>query len=198
MGKPLQIAVDYDDTISYFQTYAVNRVNKELGTSIEVTDIHTWDISKCFTKEVSDMMTRIYEGDANYQEVLPNESAINTLHALHNAGHTITILTAGYGKSSIVKDKIEWMERYLPFMNLKNIAFIGNKDITFGDVIIDDGWHNLVNARYTRKILIPYEWNRKEYLKYLTEFGAVGCDIIRTGDWNTIYDICDKVSTFKN
>ena len=198
MGKPLQITVDFDDTICYFQQHVLNRVNSELGTSVELSDITSWGLDGCLTEDVVTAMTQIYEGGANYSEVLPNESAINALHALHNDGHNITIVTAGFGKSDIVKQKIEWLEKYLPFISLKDIAFLGNKGITFGDIIIDDGWHNLVDARYGRKILIPYEWNRKEYLKYLTEFGTVGCDIIRTGDWKTIYEICDKTSTFKN
>ncbi|HPJ87249.1 MAG TPA: hypothetical protein PLU55_03995, partial [Candidatus Pacearchaeota archaeon] len=141
-------------------------------------------------KEIVKAIYQIYDGDTNYQEVLANFNAINTLHSLHNDGHYITILTSGFGKSNIVKQKIEWLERYLPFLSIKNIAFVGNKNITFGDVIIDDAWHNIVNAKYDCKILIPYEWNRKEFEKS-------GIDIIRTDDWNRIYTICNDFSLKK-
>lgn len=190
LRKSLNISVDFDDTISYYQQYVMRKVNKELGTFLDVSDIIDWDLNKCFTKEIVKAIYQIYDGDTNYQEVLANFNAINTLHSLHNDGHYITILTSGFGKSNIVKQKIEWLERYLPFLSIKNIAFVGNKNITFGDVIIDDAWHNIVNAKYDCKILIPYEWNRKEFEKS-------GIDIIRTDDWNRIYTICNDFSLKK-
>ena len=74
--------------------------------------------------------------------------------------------------------------KYYPFLTWKNIIVTSNKKIIKGDVLIDDGIHNLEGADY-EKILVSAPYN--EY------YDAEGNGMHRVHSWNEIENVLVKM-----
>ena len=68
--------------------------------------------------------------------------------------------------------------RYYPFLNWKDIIITADKHLIRGDVLIDDGVHNLLGGDY-RKILVTAPYNES--------FDAEANGMIRVSSWEEIY-----------
>ena len=66
-----------------------------------------------------------------------------------------------------------------PFLNKEQIIRENNKQTVFGDVLIDDGVHNLIGGKY-RKFLFNQPSN--------AEFREENYDITRVYSWKEIYE----------
>ena len=55
---------------------------------------------------------------------------------------------------------MKWLDEYFPFIDSKKIVFCNDKSLIRADVLIDDGWHNLVNFEGI-KILYDYPYNQE-------------------------------------
>jgi len=70
-----------------------------------------------------------------FRNAKPVNEVIDKLRTLCDNGHNLYILSAS--PNSICNDeKINWLKMYMPFINQKNIYFVGNKD--FKSVMIKD------------------------------------------------------------
>lgn len=61
---------------------------------------------------------------------------------------------------STVPDKAEWLLEHFPHIPIKHFIPCYNKFMVKGDVLLDDGYHNLINFNGTR-ILFSKPWNRQ-------------------------------------
>lgn len=78
------------------------------------------------------------------------------------------------------KTKVERLLELFPFLDWEHIIITSNKQMVRGDVLIDDGPHNLVGGEYF-KILFDRPHNRS--------FDHVANDTLRVSTWEEI----DKV-----
>ena len=74
--------------------------------------------------------------------------------------------------------KVERLLEMFPFLDWNHIIITSNKQMVCGDILIDDGPHNLVGGKYF-KILYDRPHNRK--------FDAGANNALRLYTWDEIY-----------
>lgn len=77
----------------------------------------------------------------------------------------------------------EVLFKYFPFISWNDVIIIAHKQLIKGDVLVDDGVHNLEGGDYA-KILVDSPHNRG--------YDAEANGMIRLNNWDDIYHaICD-------
>ena len=126
----------------------------------------------------SDMATGIRrDGEPGFwKTVEPIPGAAEALQRLMRDGHDVYIVTATTYRS--VPEKMDdLLFRYFPFLSWDQVIITRNKQMIRGDVLIDDGIHNLEGGDYA-KILMTAPHNR--------DYDAKANGMIRVENWDQI------------
>lgn len=169
----LKILIDADDVAETLQYSWVNAVNKKYGTSATVEDVTDWDVSKAFPTLTKQQVYGVLQEDDMWANLTPTPGAQEYMKRLHDEGHELYIVTATDFRTCRVK--IERILELFPFLDAEHIIIAHNKQMVTGDVLIDDGPHNLVNGPYFR-ILFDQPHNRGIDEKKYGMYRAVGWD----------------------
>ena len=99
--------------------------------------------------------------------------AAEALRRFMDAGHEVIIVTATPFDSA--PEKISgWLFSHFPFLKWDQVIITGKKQLIRGDVLIDDGVHNLEGGDYV-KILMTAPHN--------VSYNAAANGMIRVYDW---------------
>lgn len=173
----MTILVDMDDVIEQLVAGWVEYLNKRYGTAVTPADVHDWNMSKAFPMLTREQVYAAVEDDCLWDLVRPMPGAAEALQKLMNEGHSVYIVTAtGYQTLRAKMEKV--LFRYFPFITWKQVIITENKHLINGDVLIDDGPHNLTGGTY-RKIL--FDANHNHWFDEKT-VGAV-----RVYNWDEAY-----------
>ena len=177
--KRLTILVDMDDTIEDLLGAWVSYLNKVHGTTIQKDDVFDWDISKSFpTLDKQQIFAPLYQ-DSFWLSVKPIEDAPRALQKLINDGHKIYIVTtSSYETIHTKMEKV--LFKYFPFLSWDDVIITSNKQLINGDVLVDDGVHNLEGGAYLR-ILMDAPHNRS--------YDAEENEMIRVKNWDEAYTV---------
>lgn len=75
--------------------------------------------------------------------------------------HDVYIATCPWHTSdNCISEKIQWIEKYLPFFDRQKIIFACDKKRLSGDIIIDDSPKHLENNNCDTTIAFDYPYNR--------------------------------------
>ena len=176
------ILVDMDDTIEQLLQAWVDGVNKKYGRSASCDDITDWNVSKAFPGLSWEEVYTVPIEPGFWGRVLPIPGAVEGLKALIDRGHEVYIVTATYYESVEEKMK-DLLFRYFPFLSWSQVILTGRKQLIRGDVLIDDGIHNLEGGDY-RKILFTAAHNRF--------YDAEAHGMIRVNTWEEAVEVIDK------
>ena len=179
--KRMTILVDMDDTIEQLVQALVKKTNEKYCRCATVDDVTDWSIVCAFPglqkKQVLDFMC-----DPDFWDgVKPMPGAPEALKHFMDEGHRVYIVTAT--ESDHLEGKMEKvLFRYFPFLSWSQVIITCNKQMIRGDVLIDDGIHNLEGGEY-RKILFTAPWNR--------EYDAEANGMVRVHSWEEAVRIVD-------
>ena len=179
----MTILVDMDDTIEQLLKALVNRANERFHRSVSVEDVTDWSIVCAFPgiekKQILDFMR---EPDF-WKDVEPVPGAAEALKHFMDEGHQVYIVTAT--ESEHVNEKMKGvLYKYFPFISWDHVIVTSRKQMIRGDILIDDGIHNLEGGEY-RKILFTAPYNRN--------YDAETNGMIRVHNWNEIVEIIDHM-----
>jgi len=179
----MTILVDMDDTIEQLLKALVNRANERFHRSVSVEDVTDWSIVCAFPgiekKQILDFMR---EPDF-WKDVEPVPGAAEALKHFMDEGHQVYIVTAT--ESEHVNEKMKGvLYKYFPFISWDHVIVTSRKQMIRGDILIDDGIHNLEGGEY-RKILFTAPYNRN--------YDAETNGMIRVHNWNEIVEIIDRM-----
>ena len=180
----MTILVDMDDVLEDFIEGFVDFVNKRHGTSVTPEDIREWDMTKAFkTIPKEKLYSAEFEEDI-WNNVKPKKGAPETLKKLIDEGHRVYVVTATYYQSLRAKmDNV--LFRYFPYLKWEDVIITFNKQMIKGDVLIDDGPHNLIGGDY-KKILFDSYHNKN--------FDESSIGAVRAYDWDDIYRLIKEMS----
>lgn len=180
--KKLTILVDMDDCIENLSDVWIDLLNKTHGTAVNRNDISNWDMSIAFpTLKEEDIYAPI-SSEELWKRVTPLPGAVEYLQRLISEGHKVVIVTSAAAESVPMKLN-HVLFRYFPFISMKDVIITSQKQLVCGDVLVDDGVHNLEGGRY-EKILMDAPHNRG----YRAETN--GMTRVRT--WEEVYiKICE-------
>lgn len=182
------ILVDIDDVLEDLCSAWVDWLNNKYDLSVSVDDIDEWDISKFFP-----YLQKVKVFEPLYQEhfwytVRVKPGAKEYLKRLYDEGFNIYLCTSTDYRN--VRPKYEAIvERYFPFIKWKKIIVTNNKQLINGNVLIDDGVHNLENGNY-KKILMSAPYNRS--------YDAKSNGMVRVENWEEAYLAIERMFEEEN
>ena len=171
------ILVDMDDTIENLTEAWINYANKRFNTAVNAADVTAWDPSEAFPTVSHEEMYALLLEDELYETVKPLDGAAYYLQKLISDGHEIFIVTSS--PYQVMKAKMDSvLFGHFPFIDWKHVIITADKSLIKGDVLIDDGVHNLATGDYA-KLLFTAPHNRS--------FDAEGNGMVRVNCWEEAY-----------
>lgn len=178
----MTILVDMDDTIEQLLEAWVKRANEKYHRNVSVDEITGWNVSAPYTGISREEIYGVIYEPGFWAGVKPMPGAAEALKHFMDEGHQVYIVTAT--EIEHVEEKMkQLLFRYFPFLCWKQVIITGRKQMIRGDVLIDDGIHNLEGGSY-RKILFSAPHNRS--------YDAEANDMIRVHGWDDVVRIIDE------
>jgi 5'(3')-deoxyribonucleotidase len=78
-----------------------------------------------------------------FTDIPVKENAVDVIKSLNEA-YEIFVVSAATEFPNSLKEKIDWLQKYFPFISWQNIVFCGHKHMIKADYLIDDHEKNLV------------------------------------------------------
>lgn len=179
----MTILVDMDDVLELLVSGWTAYLNEKHGINVDPNDVNDWDITLAFPMLTSEQIYAAEQDDHLWDYVEPMPGAPETLKRLIDEGHTLYVVTSSYYQT--MKSKMDnVLFRYFPFLKWEQVIVTFNKQMIKGDVLIDDGPHNLIGGSY-RKILFDRPHNRN--------FNESLYGIVRAKDWDDVYIHLQKI-----
>ena len=179
--RSLVVLIDMDDTITDLLGAWVEMLNIRHGTSVNPADVRQWDIAKSFPTLTSEQVFAPLLCDDLWYYVHPKDGAVETVERIMQDGHKVYIVTTSSYET--LREKMDTvLFHYFPFLSWENVIITATEQIINGDVLIDDGVHNLAGGKY-EKILVDAPHNRN--------INAESYGMVRVKSWDEIYkEIC--------
>lgn len=186
--KRLTILVDMDDTIEDLLGAWVFYLNTGYGTAVHKDEITQWDISQSFPTLTKEQVYEPLYLDSFWHSVKPIDGAAEALQMLIASGHRVLIVTTSTYQTLHTKME-EVLFRYFPFLSWNDVIVTAHKQLVNGDVLVDDGIHNLENGKYLR-LLMDAPHNRT--------YNAEKSGMIRVHNWDEAYSIITQYANSIN
>ena len=182
--KKLTILVDADGVLENFSETWVAYLNRKYGTAVSPEDVREWDMTKAFPMLTAEQVLSTERDPALYEGLQPIPGAAEVLQRLLADGHEVFVVTNTHYK--IATEKLEGtLFKYYPFLPWRQYIFTHRKQMVKGDVLVDDGFHNLVGGDY-EKILFSAPYNR--------DFDAAANGMTRAENWEDVYDAIQTIA----
>lgn len=155
--KPLTILFDADDVAEKLLNCWIKFINERYGTTVAFEDIKDWDMTLAFPTLTKQQIFGVLHDDELWKSLEPMPGSQRVLQKWFDQGHQLYMVTASDYRTC--KVKVERILEMFPFLDWEHIIFASNKQMIRGDILIDDGIHNLLNGEYF-KILFNRPHNR--------------------------------------
>ena len=182
MNRKITILIDLDDTMTHLSRSWCKWLNDKYGTSVSNQDIQDWNMAKYFPElEPSQVFEPLHE-DLFWKNIEPIDGAIEYIEKLIDEGFNVYICTASVFDT--IKSKFECViSKYFPFISWDQVIVTSNKQLVNGDILIDDGVHNLEGGTY-KKILMSAPHNES--------YDAESNGMTRVKTWEEAYYVIHK------
>lgn len=184
MSKKFTILVDMDDTIEYLLREWLAWLNNLYVRDVHEEDIHEWNIMLAYPGLTDSQVYAPLFYEEFWKSIKPMPDAMEYLKRLYDDGHEIYIVTSSNFHTIEVKLN-NVLYTHFPFIDYDHVIIARKKQMIRGDIMIDDGVHNLIGGEYV-KILMTAAHNRA--------FNAEAHDMIRVHNWAEIYKIISQMS----
>lgn len=177
----MTILIDMDDVLEQLVVGWCQYLNERFGTNATQADVKSWNMMQAFPTLTKEQVYSAVYDEALWDYVKPMPGADETLRKLLADGHEIYVVTATHYMTLRAKmEKV--LFRYYPYLDWDHVIITGNKHLVQGDVLVDDGPHNLTGGSY-RKILFHAYHN--------ADFDEKSVGAVRVHNWEEAYrEIC--------
>lgn len=155
--KPLTILFDADDTVENLCDCWIALLNERYGTSVKIEDVTDWDITLAFPTLTKQQIFDILQDEELWKNLEPMPGSQRVLQKWFDQGYQLYMVTASDYRTC--KVKVERILEMFSFLDWEHIIFTSNKQMIRGDILIDDGIHNLLGGEYF-KILFNRPHNK--------------------------------------
>lgn len=181
--RKLRILMDADDVLEDLTRVWVEYLNEKYGTHTRYEDLHEWDMTSAFPGLTTEQVYGV-EGDiALFDRVHALPGAPEYLEKLREAGHELYVVTST--PFFAAANKVALLRRLYPFLTEKQIIICSRKQLIRGDVLLDDGVHNLEGGEY-EKILFTGPYN--------VNYDAEAHGMTRVHNWNEAYAAIQRIA----
>lgn len=139
------LLIDMDEVLVDTATGWLTRYNADWNDNLTVNDIKSWNWHEWVKPECGMKVYDYLFEKGFFKSLKPRLDAISSMNYLLGCKDLdICIVTASpLGSKYGYEDKKEWIMKHLPAFPLKNYMPIHRKDLVSGDIMFDDGPHNL-------------------------------------------------------
>lgn len=177
MSNKKIVLCDADDTIENLLDAWVGYLNERYGTNVKSEDVTDWNVSLFFPELTPEQVYEpIYNKDF-WKTITLMDGCYDVLKKLNDEYDLYIVTATNY---QTCDTKIEKILELYPFLEWSQFVIAANKHLVRGDVLIDDGTHNLVDFPAERILFTrPHnkDFQEKEY------------NITRVNTWNEIYRV---------
>ena len=178
------ILVDMDDTIEQLLKAWIAKGNERFGRNVTLDEVTDWNISFPFPGIEKEELYRLTYEPGFWSSVEPMPGAAEALRHFLDEGHEVYIVTST--EIEHVEEKMKCLLfRYFPFLDLGQVILTRRKQLIRGDVLIDDGIHNLEGGAY-KKSLFTAPHNR--------HYDAEAHGMTRVNNWEEAVRIIDGMA----
>lgn len=163
------LLIDHDEVLCQFVKRCVELLNGHLKMDVDPRDVRSFTLTDAFgiDQETGDRLLGEFMNRLDfYDGVEPMLGAIEGMHALIEDGHDVFVATTiAKHAPKLYEQKFAWIKRHLPFFDMNRFVGIHEKWLLDGDVLLDDGTHNLrpfeeQRSRYRRAVAFDRPWNQ--------------------------------------
>ena len=171
------ILCDADDTIENLSIHWIEELNRRHNCTVKKEDVRSWDMTTAYPKLSADEVLAPLYVDEFWNKITPIDGSAYYLEKLINDGHKLMIVTASNPET--FDTKVKKLIELFPFLKKEQILLENHKQKVRGDILIDDGVHNLIGGSY-KKFLFHQPNN--------ADFNETEYDITRVFSWKDVYE----------
>lgn len=163
----MKILLDQDEVLCQLVSRVVQYWNEDHPADPKtIEDIRSWDIASNLGATGQDFLRSVLRYSHLYEYLDPVDGAVEGVRELLDMGHQVRVVTHIPKFATTAYDgKCQWLRDHLPFFPLEDFCAYSHKDEVEGDVLLDDGPHNI--QRWTDRgrwgVVFERPWNRKFY-----------------------------------
>jgi len=163
----MRLLVDLDGVCADFYARLVEWYNRDYNDCRTPADVKCWAIGpKNFPKATRAALRAYFDVPGFWEGMRPIPGCRDYLRAIHEAGHDIVIATSVPKESSrALYEKTRWVQKHLPFIKRSSVVGIARKELLRGDLLFDDGPHN-IKAFPGRTCIMDAPYNQRIYANY--------------------------------
>lgn len=147
-----QLLVDMDGVLADVYSQFIKMELNESGNLLNLDSLSGMLESEAFPNFQKHVHSEYF-----FRTVLVMKDSVEGLNYLNNKYKVLIVSSATEFPNSL-KEKVEWLHQYFPFISWKQIILCGEKDSIKGEIMIDDHYKNLRNFD-GRKILFTQPHN---------------------------------------
>jgi 5'(3')-deoxyribonucleotidase len=156
MNKKLLTLWDMDDVLFPLLPNWCKALNIKHNMHVKAEDITSWELPRFFPSLTEEEVFTPLITDKFWEKLFPYSDGPEVLAQVSDAGHRIKIVTATDYRN--VTAKVNLLLRWYQMLSWDDVIITADKSVIKGDVITDDGVHNLLN-RDKHKILMSRPHN---------------------------------------
>lgn len=154
------IAIDMDETIADTVEKFVQWYHRDTGIWITRQQLEGREISSLVPPDKRGIFREYLNTPGFCRDIPVIADAPEVLEKLH-AKYEVFICSSAMEFPNSLKDKVEWVQQYFPFITWSQICLCGSKKFIQTDIMIDDRSRNFANFR-GRPILFTQNHNFSE------------------------------------
>lgn len=161
------VVSDIDSCINNLLERTFEIYNERHGTNYTIAQQASYNLEDNFPMYVADEIKEIFLEKELWDSLTPVDGAQWALKSFINSGYDVYLATGTHHVN--FPWKIEWLKKHFGFIDSKNIIRIHNKSLLKCDVLIEDCYENLIDAKAPiGRILMNKPWNKnsanKDYI----------------------------------
>lgn len=177
------ICVDVDNILNDLAQKTLELYNSRYNKNIQMSDITSYNFFDCLPHEDASCIISLFEEKELWDSLKPLPDSQEALKSLIKNEHKVYLATATNPIN--FKWKVDWLQKYFPFIHSDNIIRIMDKSLLKCDIMIDDNLDNLIGS-FCDRICLDYPWNH-------SASKDVSYDIKRVNNWNQIPNIINNI-----
>lgn len=183
-----KIACDMDGVLNDLIEKTTALYNKRFGKDLSSNDFEEYEIHKCIPFDDAEKFCALFHEKELWDSLEPLEYSQWGLKRFIDNGYEVYLATATAAEN--FPWKLDWIKKFFPFIEEKNVILIHNKGLLNVDVLIDDNIANLLSSISYYRVCYDQPWNRK------CRDEAYG--IRRARNWNEVVAAVEKIYEFEN
>ena len=157
------LCIDVDNVINDLVEKTLTMYNSENNKNIQISDLTTYNFYDCLPEKDAEGLINLFQRKELWDSLEPLHDSQRGIKTLINQNHEIYFATSTH--HSNFSWKVDWIQRYFPFINIENIICIHNKGLLKCDVMVDDNLSNLT-SNICERVILDYPWNRSSHIDY--------------------------------